>query len=154
MYWLIRKTTKPEQINSQVEGIFEKANKSNKSMFFYRGSIMPTKYLQEHGALNGADFVEKLKNYDGKVLAITGTGDIQANYKALEQLQGQKHIEVFAPEGVNHILREVDDNNSMLTYMKQYKRLSKTPLHQPTLDRIGAWLTANFSKDMSQNMDK
>lgn len=154
VYWLMKKTAKPEQINGQVDGVFNKANKSNRSMFFYRGSFLPTKYIQEHGALTGADFVDKLKKYNGKVLAITGTGDIQANYKALEQLQGQKHIEVFAPEGVNHILREVDDNNSMLTYMKQYKRLSKTPLHQPTLDRIEAWLTANFSKDMSQNMDK
>lgn len=150
----MRKTANQDKINRQVEGIFEKANKSNRAMFFYSGSIIPTKYMQEHGSLTGADFAEKLKNYNGKVLAITGTGDVQANYKALEQLEGQKHIEIFAPEGVNHILREVDDNNSMLTYMKQYKRLSKTPLHQPTLDKIHTWLTENFSKDMSQNMDK
>lgn len=144
VYWLMRKTTKPEQVNKQVEGIFEKANKTNKDKFFYRGSILPTRYMQEHGSLTGADFVEKLKNYNGKVLAITGTGDIQANYKTLGQLEGQEHIEIFTPEGVNHIFREVDDNNSLLTYMKQYKRLSKTPLHQPTLDRIHTWLEENF----------
>ena len=91
-------------------------------MFFYRGSIMPTKYMQEHGTLTGADYVEKLKDYNGKVLAITGTGDLQANNEALSAFDGMAHIETFAPAGVNHMLREVDDNNSMLTMMKQYKR--------------------------------
>ena len=145
VYWLLRKTAKPEQITKQVEGMFEKANKSNKDMFFYRGSIMPTKYMQEHGALTGADYVEKLRNYSGKVLAITGTGDIQANYKALSAFDGIENVETFAPAGVNHILREIDDNNSMLTYMKQYKRLVKTPLNPETLNRISGWIQDNFA---------
>ena len=145
VYWLMRKTAKPEQITEQVEGIFDKANKSSKKMFFYRGSILPTEYIREHGALTGADFVEKLRHYKGKVLAITGTGDIQANYRALSAFDGMDNVETFAPTGVNHILREVDDNNSMLTYMKQYKRLAKTPLNPETLSRISGWLQDNFA---------
>ena len=158
MYWLMRKTTKPEkitqQITQQVEGMFEKANKSNKNMFFYRGSIMPTKYMQEHGALTGADYVEKLRKYSGKVLAITGTGDLQANNEALSAFDGIAHIETFAPAGVNHMLREVDDNNSMLTMMKQYKRLAKTPLNPETMDRISGWLQDNFANSIELEDDK
>lgn len=154
VYWLLRKTAKPEKITKQVEGMFEKANKSNKDMFFYRGAIMPTKYVQEHAALTGADYVEKLRNYSGKVLAITGTGDIQANYQALSAFDGMEHVETFAPNGVNHILREVDDNNSMLTYMKQYKRLAKTPLNPETMDRISGWLQDNFANSIELEDDK
>jgi pimeloyl-ACP methyl ester carboxylesterase len=144
LYWLMRKTANPEQITKQVEGVFEKANKSNRSLFFYRGSIMPTKYMQEHGSLTGNDYVQKIKNYKGKVLAITGTEDLQANHKTLDQFKEMDNVDVFAPNGVNHILREVDDNNSLLTVMKQYKRLSKTPLHEQTLGRISEWLEDNF----------
>ena len=143
--WLIRKTISLDKISQQVEGIFEKADKSKKDMFFYRGSVMPTKYIQEHGSLTGQDYIDKLKIFKGKILAITGTGDIQADYKALENLESFDNIDVFTPEGVNHIIREVDDNNSMLTYMKQYKRLSKTPLHSGTMKKIGTWLKSNFA---------
>ena len=101
--------------------------------------------MQEHGALTGADYVEKLRNYSGKVLAITGTGDIQANYKALSAFDSIENVETFAPAGVNHILREIDDNNSMLTYMKQYKRLVKAPLNPETLNRISGWIQDNFA---------
>lgn len=146
VYWLLRKTAKPEQLTQQVEGIFNKASNSKKDMFFYRGSFVPTQYIKEHGNLTGQDFIEKIKNYNGKVLAITGTGDIQANYEALYSLSDLPNVEIFAPERVNHILRAVDDNNSMLTYMKQYKRLSKTPLHTPTLDVISRWLSKCFGK--------
>ena len=144
-YWLMRKTVKPDQVTKQVEGIFEKANKSNKNMFFYRGSIMPTMYIREHGALSGDNFVEILRKYKGKVLAVTGTADIQADYRALSAFEGVEHIETFAPESVNHVLREVDDNNSILTCMKQYKRLVKHPLNNETMNKIGSWLQDNFS---------
>ena len=143
--WLLRKMVNREKVNAQVEAVYDKANKSNKDMFFYRGSFLPTRYVQEHGALRGADYIDKIKAFKGKVLAITGTGDIQADYQVLEGLNDAKNVSVYAPEGVNHILREVDDNNSMLTYMKQYKRLSKQPLDPETLSVVGSWLEDNFA---------
>ena len=144
-YWLLRKTLTKEKFEKQVEGPFEKAIISEKEIFAYGGGVLGTQYMKEHGSLTGADYANKLKDYSGKVLAITGTGDIQADYTALQKIEGKDNIEVFAPEGVNHILREIDDNNSMLTYMKQYKRLSKNPLHKGTLDIISMWLKDNFS---------
>ena len=134
--------------------VFEKADKSKKDLFFYRGAILPTKYIQEHGALTGADYVEKLRDFDGKILAITGTGDIQASHQALRQLEGLENAQVYAPIGVNHILREIDDNNSMLTYVKQYKRLCKTPLHAPTLNKIQDWLVSNFNLASTNGFEK
>lgn len=143
--WLLRKMVNREKVNAQVEAVYDKANKSNKDMFFYRGSFLPTRYMQEHGALRGVDYIDKIKAFKGKVLAITGTGDIQADYQVLEGLKDAENVSVYAPEGVNHILREVDDNNSMLTYMKQYKRLSKQPLDPETLSVVSGWLEDNFA---------
>lgn len=143
--WLLRKMVNREKVNAQVEAVYDKANKSNKDMFFYRGSFLPTRYMQEHGALRGVDYIDKIKAFKGKVLAITGTGDIQADYQVLEGLNDAENVSVYAPEGVNHILREVDDNNSMLTYMKQYKRLSKQPLDPETLSVVSGWLKDNFA---------
>ena len=152
--WLLRKMVNREKINAQVEAVYDKANKTNKNMFFYRGAIMPTEYVREHGALTGADFIEKIKAFGGKTLAITGTCDIQADYKSLEALNGLPNVQVCMPEGINHILREVDDNNSMMTYMKQYKRLSKQPLNAETMGVISGWLEENFATMSDRGMGK
>ena len=34
LYWLIRKTTKPEKVHKQVDDIYAKAEKSTKDKFF------------------------------------------------------------------------------------------------------------------------
>jgi hypothetical protein len=50
-------------------------------------------------------------------------------------------VECFASEGVNHILREVDDENSILKVKKQYVRLSKNPVHKETEEKMHGWLS-------------
>lgn len=66
-----------------------------------------------------------LKAYKKPVLAITGTADLSADYRCLEALENDSNIKTYAPEKVNHILREIDNDNSMLKVKKQYMRLSK-----------------------------
>ena len=146
IYWLLRKTANPEKIHKQVDDIYAKAEKSTKDTYFFRGAILGTKYFQEHNSRTGDDYVEILKNYNGKVLAITGKKDLQADYSVLEKFNGLENIETFTPEGVNHILRVVDDNNSILNVKKQYKRLSKTPLDTETIEYISTWIAKNFTK--------
>jgi len=154
LYWLIRKTTKPEKVHKQVDDIYAKAEKSNKDKFFFNGIFLGTKYMQEHNSRTGDDYIEILKNYNGKVLAITGTKDLQTDYHLLDKLNGLENAETFAPDGVNHILREVDDNNSILNVKKQYKRLSKTPLHSETMDYISKWISKNFMQEKSNDNSK
>ena len=154
LYWLIRKTTKPEKVHKQVDDIYAKAEKSTKDKFFFNGIFLGTKYIKEHNSRTGDDYIEILKNYDGKVLAITGTKDLQVDYHLLEKLNKLENSETFAPEGVNHILREVDDNNSILNVKKQYKRLSKTPLHSETMDCISKWTAKHFMQEKTKDNKK
>ena len=149
LYWLLRKTAKPEKVHKQVEDIYKKAENCKKDRFFFQGAFLGTKYMQEHNSRTGDDYIEILRNYKGKVLAITGTKDLQVDYTKLDKLKDLENIETFSPEGVNHILREVDDNNSILNVQKQYKRLSKEPLHTKTMDFISNWLGKNFEREQS-----
>ena len=106
----------------QIDGMFEKAEKSKKNWMFYRGSIMPTAYVREHNQMTSEAYLEILKKYSGRILALTGTADLQADHESLGVLYSLPNATIFAPNGVNHMLRKVEGKNSMLDVMKQYKK--------------------------------
>ena len=73
-------------------------------------------------------------------MAITGTADLSADYRQLSAWNVIPNAECFTPQNVNHILREIDDNNSMMTAKKQYERLAAQPIHSDTERYIKDWL--------------
>ena len=144
-YWMLRKALNGgEKAIRQIDGMFEKAEKSKKKMMFYRGSFMPTEYVREHNRMTAEAYLEILKRYKGKILALTGTADLQADHTKLDLLRGLPNVTLFAPEGVNHMLRKVQGDNSMLDVMKQYKKQfkSKRPLDSTTVEFMKNWIDA------------
>lgn len=137
--WYLRKVMNKEKIKKQLTELFEKAKNAKGDTFFFRGAFLPSKWLREHGELNNEDFVKMIEDYNGKVLAITGKADLQADYTCLEKIAEFENVTIYTPENVNHILREID-NNSLLTVNKQYKRLSKEPIHEGTQKQIEEFL--------------
>lgn len=138
--WYVKKVVTKEKIKKQLSAMFSKANKAKKDTFFFNGAFLPTKWLKEHGELTDEDFIKMLEEYNGKVLAITGKSDLQADSTMLDRVSEFEHITTYAPENVNHILREIDDNNSIMTVQKQYKRLSQNPMHEGTEKQIEQFL--------------
>ena len=138
--WYINKVVTKEKIKKQLSAMFSKANKAKKDTFFFNGAFLPAKWLKEHGDLTDEDFIKMLEEYNGKVLAITGKSDLQADSTMLDRIREFEHITTFAPENVNHILREVDDENSIMTVQKQYKRLAQNPIHEGTEKQIEQFL--------------
>jgi hypothetical protein len=138
--WYINKVVTREKIKKQLSAMFSKANKAKKDTFFFNGAFLPAKWLKEHGDLTDEDFIKMLEEYNGKVLAITGKSDLQADSTMLDRIREFEHITTFAPENVNHILREVDDENSIMTVQKQYKRLAQNPIHEGTEKQIEQFL--------------
>ena len=138
--WYINKVVTKEKIKKQLTAMFSKANKAKKDTFFFNGAFLPAKWLKEHGDLTDEDFIKMLEEYNGKVLAITGKSDLQADSTMLDRIREFEHITTFAPENVNHILREVDDENSIMTVQKQYKRLAQNPIHEGTEKQIEQFL--------------
>lgn len=137
---LLRRLSSEEKINENQEEMFSKAAASDGDTMRFKGMRMSAKWAREHGSYTSEDYVNILKGYGGPVLAITGTADVQADYHALDALSGIGKITVYAPEGVNHILREIDDDNSITGVSKQYKRLASKPIHEGTRQAICTWL--------------
>ena len=138
--WFINKTITKEKIQKQLNDLYSKAKKAKKDTFFFRGAFLPSKWLKEHGELTDDDYIKMIEEYNGKVLAITGKCDLQADYTYLEKLKEFENVTTFAPENVNHMLKEIDDNNSILTVQKQYKRLIKKPINEDTKQKIEEFL--------------
>ena len=120
--------------------MFRKCVYSKKDRVFFGGTMLNAKWVKEHASYSSEDFVELLTQYGKPILAITGTADLSADYRQLSALNVIPNAECFTPQNVNHILREIDDNNSMMTAKKQYERLAAQPIHSDTERYIKDWL--------------
>jgi len=138
--WFVNKTMNKEKVKKQLNALYQKAKNAKKDTFFYRGVFFPAKWFREHGDLTDEDYIKMIEEYNGKVLAITGQADLQANYTCLDKIAEFENITTYAPEKVNHILKEIDDSNSILTVQKQYKRLANNPMHEGTQKQIEEFL--------------
>ena len=139
--WLLRKTLKKEKIEKQVSELFLKAEEAKKDIFFYRGSIMPSLYIKEHNLLTKEDYIKLLKLYKGKILAITGKADVQADYKVLESISDIERITVYTPEKVNHVLRDVDKESSIMNIKKEYQLSFKKAISSKIKNPIKDWIS-------------
>ena len=137
--WFLRKVVKRETIETQVNELFAKAESSKKDMFFYKGSLIPTKYMLEHGVLSKDDYIEMIRKYNGKVLAITGKSDVQADYRVLDEISCLDGVTTYAPEQVNHVLRDVDGESDIMNVKKEYQLSFKKPISSKLKKSIKDW---------------
>ena len=138
--WYLRKMISKEKVKKQLADLYKKAESAKKDTFFFRGAFLHAKWLKEHGTLTDDDYINMIEEYNGRVLAITGKADLQANYTCLEKINEFENVTTYVPERVNHMLKEIDDNNSYLTVQKQYKRLACNPMHEGTQAQIKNFL--------------
>lgn len=85
--------------------------------------MLNAKWVKEHASHRSEDYVVLLEQYGKPILAVTGTADISTDYRRLSALQNIPLAESYTPHNVNHILPEIDDDNSVMTVKKQYGRL-------------------------------
>ncbi len=137
--WYLRKVLTKDRIEKQVTDLFNRASKSNKPRFFYNGGFFNTKYMQEHASLSDEEYISILKEYKGKVLAITGMADIQADYRKLDSVSSIDDITIYTPEKVNHVMREIDGEPDIINVKKEYKKVLKKDIHQGVKDTIKKW---------------
>lgn len=105
-----------------------------------KDAMLNAKWVKEHASHSSEDYVTLLEQYGKPILAVTGTADISTDYRRLTVLNGIPFAESYTPKDVNHILREIDDNNSVMTVKKQYRRLAVQPIHKETEQKIHMWL--------------
>lgn len=141
--WILNKSVNKEKVDKQINDLYEKAQNSKKDSFFYRGAILPAKWIKEHGSLTNDDYVKMIEEYNGKVLAITGKSDLQADYTCLDKISEFENVTTYTPDKVNHILREIDDDNSIMNVQKQYVRLSQEPIFEGVIEQIENFLESD-----------
>lgn len=137
---LLKGQANQTKMDAKVEALFSKCMNAQKDRVFFGGVMMNAKWVSEHGSYTSEDFVKMLGDFGKPVLAITGTADLSADYRTLQMFGDMKHVQTYAPERVNHMLRVIDDGNSMMTVQKQYKRLASQPIHKETEEVITQWL--------------
>ena len=138
---LLRSQTSKEKTNAKVDAMFQKCITTEKDRVFFGGAILNAKWIREHASHSTEDYIRRLKKYGKPILAVTGTADISTDYRKLSALRDIPSVEIFSPPNVNHILREIDDDNSVMTVKKQYGRLASQPMHKVTEEKIKEWLS-------------
>ncbi len=137
---LLRSQTSQKKTDAKVDAMFQKCVSAKKERVFFGGAVLNAKWIKEHASYGSDDYVALLKQYGKPILAITGTADISVDYRRLSVLNEIPNAESFTPQNVNHILREIDDDNSIMTVKKQYGRLATQPVHSATERCIKDWL--------------
>ena len=97
--------------------------------------------MKEHNSLTKQDYIELLKTYKGKVLAITGMSDVQADYKLLEEISSLDGITTYTPSQINHILREIEGKPNILNIKKEYKQSFKKNISPKIKKMIKDWIS-------------
>ncbi len=138
---LLRSQTSKEKTNAKVNAMFQKCINTEKDRVFFSGAMLNAKWVREHASYSTDDYVRRLKKYGKPILAVTGTADLSMDYRKLSALRDIPSAEIFTPSKVNHILREIDDDNSIMTAKKQYGRLAPQPMHRATEEKIKEWLS-------------
>lgn len=138
---LLRSQTSKEKTNAKVDAMFQKCINAEKDRVFFGGAMLNAKWVKEHASYSSEDYIRRLKKYGKPILAVTGTADISTDYRKLSALGDIPSAEIFTPPNVNHILREIDDDNSVMTVKKQYGRLARRPMHKATEEKIKEWLS-------------
>lgn len=138
---LLRSQTSQEKTDAKVDAMFQKCVSAKKDRVFFGGAILNAKWVKEHASYRSEDYVALLDQYGKPILAVTGTADISTDYRRLSALHDIPLAESYTPYNVNHILREIDDNNSVMTVKKQYGRLTAQPVHSDTEQYIKKWLS-------------
>ena len=106
--------------------MYLKADACQKDKFFFNGSILPTKYVREHGELSSEDYIKILRAYKGRILEpVIGW----TTHHSIVEFKGKWYLfyhDSSMSNGVNHLrcvkFRELKYNeDGTIIPMKPYE---------------------------------
>ncbi|MCM1989385.1 serine aminopeptidase domain-containing protein [Oceanirhabdus seepicola] len=109
----------------------------------YKHKKMPAKWFREHFKYSSEEILDKLKNAQCPIIAITGEKDVQANPEDLKSIEnlGKENIKCMTIRNMDHILKEFTGKKTALGAIKQYKKEISHPIHPQLKEALGEWLT-------------
>lgn len=140
--WLIKKLITKEKIIKSQTKIFEKVERSEKTVLRVQLMRLNAKWMREHFKYTDAMILERLKTTPIKTLCISGSKDVQANPKDLEVIKnlGNPNIQVKVIENMDHVLRQYTGDKTILKAKKQYMNEINKPLHPELLQSLSDFI--------------
>ncbi|WP_017729189.1 alpha/beta hydrolase [Halalkalibacterium ligniniphilum] len=139
---LLRLLKVGEKVEKQGERLTKKVTETDKDVIRQMGMRVSAKWFREHFAF---DVREALKHVTCPVLAITGEYDVQVTpervHEIHELVQGKSEA-VVVPK-VNHMLRDQEEQLSILDLKKAYKKVGDKPISEEFMIALSRWLEKN-----------
>ena len=151
---LLRRAASQEKTDARQDELFERCLSTDEDTIRFQGVKICAKWMREHLSYSSEDYAGMLRGFGKPILAVTGTADLSADFRSLDSIKDIPTATCYAPEGVNHILREIDDDNSMTKVKKQYLRLSARPIHPGTRQIMVEWLSQFSGRGHGEAADR
>ncbi len=140
-----------QRVEKQAQKFTDKIMNSNKPVIRYQLQPINAKWFREHFSY---DVLEDLKKVTCPSLAITGAKDIQVTPEKVHELPDyvKGPSESYVVENMDHILKEVSEEASVINAIKVYKKNANKPLHPELKKILFQWLkndTGDRNKDFS-----
>ncbi|MDQ0257520.1 dipeptidyl aminopeptidase/acylaminoacyl peptidase [Evansella vedderi] len=137
--FLIRKLNVIEKDRKKAKKLFDKMLHTDKDTIRYQFIKMNAKWFREHAEYDQETSFRKIPC---PVLAITGTKDAQADYRALERLTSDvgAPIETHIIKDMNHILKIQEEPIDFQKLKKTYVKGFTKPLPTELTNILSKWL--------------
>jgi pimeloyl-ACP methyl ester carboxylesterase len=142
---LLRLLVKEEKLIKKQMKLFNRFIETDKDMMRVQFLKMPAKWFREHFQYKDQDMLDILQDTKVPTLAITGSLDVQANPKDLDNVQALNNecITTNNTLMMDHLLRDFAGKKTILNLKKQYKGDTKKPLSNDLMNLIKEWLVIN-----------
>lgn len=143
--WLVRRLRVAEKQRAQSDKVMKKILASSQPVRRILGKKINARWFQES---YDHDVQDDLADVTCAVLAVTGSKDLQVlpehAQKFAELIGGDSEWHII--RDMTHILRRTDENATILSLMKLYKKLSSEPIDAELLSVIEDWLQKHFGR--------
>ncbi len=128
------------KIKKQAQRLIDKVMSTNKPVIRYQFQKINAKWLREHYTYNVFEDLEKVTCPS---LAITGAKDIQVTPEKVYDLASyvQGPAESYIVENMDHLLKEVLEEATILNATKDYRKIQNNPLHPELKQRLSEWFS-------------
>jgi uncharacterized protein len=129
-----------ERVEKQGPKFDEKMMRTDAVTTRFQGIKVNAKWFREHYQFNVRD---ALKKVECPILAITGSKDLQVIPERVFEVEKfvKGPVEAKIIQGMNHMLREQEEDYSILKLKKAYKRTGAKPLSKELKKTMKDWLT-------------
>jgi alpha/beta superfamily hydrolase len=136
---LIRLLNVTDKVKKQGQKFDRKVSMTKRDVIRYQGVKINAKWFREHYE---HDVYQSLAEVTCPILAVTGSKDVQATPNQVYEVKKYTTVETETHiiKGMNHMLRDQDEDANILHLKKVYKSIGEKPLSKELLTVVKSWL--------------